>query len=63
MRELEKPPVPCEDCGLRRFAQRKPESLIARIWRWHTSWCPGWEVYQQSLAAALPEEAGARAQR
>ncbi|MGD2058912.1 MAG: hypothetical protein PVF85_04575 [Anaerolineales bacterium] len=52
MIDQEKPPIPCEDCGLRRFAERKPNSLIARIWRWHTSWCPGWEVYQLSLAEA-----------
>jgi hypothetical protein len=55
MTAQEKPPVPCEDCGLRRFAERKPDSLIARIWRWHTTWCPGWEVYQLSLAKAQAE--------
>jgi hypothetical protein len=50
--DQEKPPVPCEDCSLRRLAERKPESFIARIWRWHTTWCPGWEAYQLSLAEA-----------
>jgi hypothetical protein len=54
MSEQEKPPTPCEDCGLRRFAERKPESIIARIWRWHTGWCPGWEAYQLALAEAQP---------
>lgn len=63
MSEQERPPVPCEDCGLRRFAERKPDSLVARIWRWHTSWCPGWEVYQQSLVSARAEEARANIQR
>lgn len=46
----EKPPVPCEVCGTRLRAERKPNSLIARIWRWHTTWCPGWKAYQLSLA-------------
>jgi hypothetical protein len=24
--------------------------LMARIWRWHTGWCPGWKAYQAHLA-------------
>lgn len=31
----------CEACKIRRYAERKPESWIARLWRWHTGWCPG----------------------
>lgn len=42
----------CENCRVRRLAEKKPQSLIARIWRWHTGWCPGWKSYQRSLAAA-----------
>ena len=40
----------CESCGIRRRAEEKPDSLIARIWRWHTRWCPGWKAYQRRLA-------------
>jgi hypothetical protein len=40
----------CENCPIRRYAERKPDSIIARIWRWHTGWCPGWRAYQASLA-------------
>ena len=40
----------CETCRLHRYAERKPDSLIARFWRWHTSWCPGWKAYQRRLA-------------
>ena len=49
----------CEDCGLRRRAETRPNSLLARIWRWHTGWCPGWKSYQRWLAerAALPPRA------
>jgi hypothetical protein len=36
----------CEKCRLRRYAEKKPESLIGKIWRWHTGWCPGWKAYQ-----------------
>jgi len=46
----------CEVCKLRRYAERKPKSLISRIWRWHTTWCPGWKAYQKELAR---EQAGA----
>ena len=40
----------CAVCGLRRRAERKPNSLIVKIWRWHTRWCPGWRAYQRELA-------------
>ena len=62
MSEQQKPPIPCENCGLRQLAERKPDSLIARIWRWHTSWCPGWEAYQLSLAEARSESANIKSQ-
>jgi hypothetical protein len=41
----------CEDCAMRRKAEANPGSLWAKIWRWHTSWCPGWKAYQRSLAS------------
>ena len=31
-------------------AERNPNSLRARLWRWHTTWCPGWKAYQRELA-------------
>ncbi len=40
----------CASCKFRDYAERKPNSLIARIWRWHTGWCPGWKAYQRELA-------------
>jgi hypothetical protein len=39
----------CQACGLRARAEKKPRSLIARLWRWHTTWCPGWKAYLQEL--------------
>jgi len=41
----------CEVCKLRLFAEKKPNSILARVWRWHTKWCPGWKNYQQELEA------------
>jgi hypothetical protein len=35
---------------MRQRAEEKPNSLIARLWRWHTTWCPGWKAYQEELA-------------
>ncbi|UCD73795.1 MAG: hypothetical protein JSV91_08340 [Phycisphaerales bacterium] len=40
----------CEDCSWRKRAERKPNSFLARLWRWHTKWCPGWKAYQAELA-------------
>lgn len=39
----------CETCKFRGYAERKPNSIIAKLWRWHTTWCPGWKGYQKSL--------------
>jgi len=39
----------CHDCALRSRAQAKPTSLFARVWRWHTGWCPGWKAYTKEL--------------
>jgi len=40
----------CETCPLRKYSDRHPHSIISRVWRWHTGWCPGWKAYQKSLA-------------
>lgn len=49
MAENSMPEHKCATCGLRRRAEAKPKSLLARLWRWHTKWCPGWKAYQASL--------------
>jgi hypothetical protein len=36
---------------MRSYAEKKPNSVISRVWRWHTNWCPGWKAYQRELAA------------
>ena len=40
----------CETCKLRLKAEAKPKTFMARLWKWHTTWCPGWKKYQRSLA-------------
>jgi hypothetical protein len=40
----------CENCGLRKQAEAHPNTWKARLWRWHTKWCPGWKAYQRSLS-------------
>jgi hypothetical protein len=39
-----------ESCKWRSYAERKPGSLIGKLWRWHTKWRPGWKAYQEELA-------------
>jgi hypothetical protein len=39
----------CETCAMRKKAEANPKSLMARLWRWHTGWCPGWKSYQTYL--------------
>jgi hypothetical protein len=45
----QKTDLSCENCPMRKRAEQKPNSLIAKIWRWHTGWCPGWKAYQKAL--------------
>jgi hypothetical protein len=40
----------CADCPLRKKAEASPNTWFARLWRWHTTWCPGWKGYQRSLS-------------
>jgi len=40
----------CATCGFRIRAEKNPKSIISRLWRWHTGWCPGWKAYQKELA-------------
>ena len=42
----------CADCPIRCRAVKKPHSLFARIHRWHTTWWPGWKIYQRELRRA-----------
>jgi len=39
----------CATCPMRLKAEQRPQSLLARFWRWHTTWCPGWKTYQEYL--------------
>ncbi len=39
----------CADCPIRRRAEAKRQTLLARLWRWHITWCPGWKAYQKQL--------------
>jgi hypothetical protein len=41
---------PCETCPMRKKAEANPKSFWSRLWRWHTTWCPGWKAYQAHLA-------------
>ncbi len=40
----------CETCRFRKQYDKHPESLLGRIWKWHTGWCPGWKSYVTSLS-------------
>jgi hypothetical protein len=40
----------CETCPTRKKAEANPKSWLARLWHWHTGWCPGWKAYQAYLA-------------
>jgi len=39
----------CESCSLRARYDGNPRSILGRMWKWHTRWCPGWKAYLRSL--------------
>lgn len=41
----------CATCGFRARYDRNPGSILGRLWKWHTGWCPGWKRYMESLPA------------
>ncbi len=45
----------CAECSIRKRAEKKPNGLLARLWRWHTKWCPGWKAYQAEQAETESE--------
>ncbi len=45
----EKKEAKCATCPMRLKAEQNPKSFGARLWKWHTGWCPGWKAYQASL--------------
>ncbi|PIP47150.1 MAG: hypothetical protein COZ70_11920 [Deltaproteobacteria bacterium CG_4_8_14_3_um_filter_51_11] len=42
----------CTGCPLRKRHDKNPGSVLGRLWRWHTRWCPGWKGYLKSLPEA-----------
>ena len=41
----------CATCGWRKRSEENPNAILAKLWKWHTGWCPGWRAYQEALAA------------
>lgn len=42
----------CETCAFRKNAETHPETLFARVWRWHAGWCPGEKAYRRRRGEA-----------
>jgi hypothetical protein len=40
----------CVNCRMRQRYERAPRSLLGRLWKWHTGWCPGWKKYLRTLS-------------
>ncbi len=32
----------CHNCGICKYANRKPDSTFGKTMEWHRTWCPGW---------------------
>jgi hypothetical protein len=40
----------CSTCRFRKKYDGNPQSILGRLWRWHTNWCPGWNRYMKTLS-------------
>jgi hypothetical protein len=48
----------CENCSFRARYDANPKSFLARLWRWHINFCPGWKRYFTSLSPEKKAEVG-----
>ncbi|QZT37799.1 hypothetical protein K5X82_02615 [Halosquirtibacter xylanolyticus] len=39
----------CPNYKFRKTYDKSPKSILGRIWKWHTNFCPGWKAYTASL--------------
>lgn len=39
----------CATCSFRAKYDNNPKSILGRLWRWHTNFCPGWKAYMKLL--------------
>ncbi len=46
----------CDKCTFRKKHDKKPKSILGRLWRWHINWCPGWKKYYNSLDDGKKQE-------
>ena len=35
----------CHNCKMCPHADRKPDSILGKLMRWHRTWCPAWAAY------------------
>ena len=40
----------CANCSICQHFLKKPDTLLGRLWKWHTTWCPFWKRYEKELA-------------
>ena len=50
----------CATCSFRAKYDQKPKSLLGRLWRWHSNFCPGWKAYMKSLPNEQKTELAAK---
>ena len=44
----------CATCRFRGYAEKNPGKFLAKLWRWHTGWCPGWKAYIKAVGDPPP---------
>ena len=40
----------CSACTFRSKYDNNPTSILGRLWRWNTNFCPGWKAYMKSVS-------------
>ncbi len=50
----------CETCGFCKYCEKHPDTIVGKVWKWHTTWCPCWKSYQEELAERQKLERAAK---
>jgi len=50
----------CENCKFRAHYDKKPDSMLGKLWRWHINFCPGWKAYFTSQSEEKKSELRAK---
>lgn len=47
----------CDECPIRKAAEKQPKSILGQLHNWHKKWWPAWKAHQERTCG-LSEQLG-----